>query len=182
MSEPATSDTDAATLRVALQALAAELGKTPTVVDMHEEGDYHPEVYIEVFGSWDAALKAAGLNPADIGTKKYPDTVLLDELQRLAQDLGRPPTQQDMNEHGEYSDTTYQQRFGSWNNALQEAMLGTNELSERELIRELQRLAKEVERMPKVADMADHGKYAPVTYYRRFGSWLDALDEADLLR
>ena len=123
MSEPATPDTDPATLRVALQALAAQLGKTPTVVDMHTEGDYHPETYIEVFGSWEDALEAAGLDPADIGTKQYPDTALLEELQRLAQDLDRTPTQQDMKEHGKYSDTPYQTRFGSWIDALDDAGL-----------------------------------------------------------
>ncbi|USZ68336.1 hypothetical protein NGM10_01020 [Halorussus salilacus] len=169
------------TLRAALQSLAARLGKTPTVVDMHEEGDYAPELYQEVFGSWNEALEAAGLDPDEMGSKRIPDRELLAELQRLYTELGKPPTQQDMTERGEYSNRTYQLRFGSWSSALQEAMLDTNDrISEAELLREIERLADELGRAPRVADMDERGEYAPVTYHRRFGSWRRALAEADL--
>jgi hypothetical protein len=169
------------TLRSALQSLAARLGKTPTVVDMHEEGDYSPERYQEVFGGWNEALEAAGLDPDEMGTKRIPDRELLAELQRLYTELGEPPTQRDMTERGEYSNRTYQLRFGSWSAALQEAMLDTNDgISETELLREIERLADELGRAPKAAEMDERGAYAPVTYHRRFGSWRQALTEADL--
>lgn len=163
-----------------LQSLAARLGKTPTVVDMHEEGQYDPEQYLEAFGGWEEALEAAGLDPDEMGTKRIPDRELLAELQRLYTELGEPPTQRDMTERGEYSNRTYQLRFGSWSAALQEAMLDTNDgISEHELLREIERLADELGRAPKAAEMDEHGKYAPVTYHRRFGSWREALMEAD---
>ena len=169
------------TLRSALQSLAARLGKTPTVVDMYEEGQYAPKVYQEVFGSWNEALEAAGLDPDEIGSKRIPDRELLAELQRLYTELGNPPTQRDMTELGEYSNRTYQLRFGSWSNALQEAMLETNDgISEVELLREIERLADKLGRPPKAAEMDDEGAYAPVTYHRRFGSWREALTEANL--
>lgn len=177
-----TTTNDKAKLRTALQALAARLGKTPTVVDMHEKGDYHPEVYVDCFGSWEKALEAAGLDPDEMGSKQIPDRELLAELQHLAKEHDKTPTREMMQEHGQYSDTVYQNRFGSWNNALEEAMLGTRELSEKELLDELRRVAAKLERAPKAKDMEEHGEYAPVTYHRRFGSWLDALDEAGLLR
>ncbi|WP_132059986.1 homing endonuclease associated repeat-containing protein [Halorussus amylolyticus] len=169
------------TLRAALQSLAARLGKTPTVVDMHEEGDYSPELYQETFGSWNDALEAAGLDPAEMGTKRIPDRELLAELQRLYTELGKPPTQQDMTDRGKYSNRTYQLRFGSWSAALQEAMLDTNDgISDADLLHEIERLADELGRAPKAAEMDDRGEYAPVTYHRRFGSWRQALAEADL--
>ena len=169
------------TLRSALQSLAARLGKTPTVVDMHEEGDFSPEQYQEVFGGWNEALEAAGLDPDEMGSKRIPDRELLAELQRLYTELGKPPTQRDMTERGEYSNRTYQLRFGSWSAALQEAMLDTNDgISEAELLREIERLADELGRAPKAAEMDERGSYAPVTYHRRFGSWRQALTEADL--
>ncbi|WP_128478135.1 homing endonuclease associated repeat-containing protein [Halorussus pelagicus] len=169
------------TLRSALQSLAARLGKTPTVVDMHEEGEYAPERYQEVFGGWNEALEAAGLDPDEMGSKRIPDRELLAELQRLYTELGEPPTQRDMTDHGEYSNRTYQLRFGSWSNALREAMLDTNDgISETELLREIERLTDELGRSPKAAEMDDRGQYAPVTYHRRFGSWRRALTEADL--
>jgi hypothetical protein len=168
-------------LRSALQSLAARLGKTPTVVDMHEEGQYDPERYLEVFEGWNEALEAAGLDPDKMGSKRIPDRELLAELQRLYTELGEPPTQRDMTEHGEYSNRTYQLRFGSWSAALQEAMLDTNDgISEAELLREIERLADELGRAPKAAEMDDRGEYAPVTYHRRFGSWRQALAAADL--
>jgi hypothetical protein len=169
------------TLRSALQSLAARLGKTPTVVDMHDEGEFAPEQYQEVFGGWNEALEAAGLDPDEMGTKRIPDRELLAELQRLYTELGEPPTQRDMTERGEYSNRTYQLRFGSWSNALREAMLDTNDgISEQELLQEIVRLADELGHAPKVAEMDEHGAYAPVTYHRRFGSWRRALAEADL--
>jgi len=168
-------------LRSALQSLAARLGKTPTVVDMHEEGEYDPEQYLEVFESWNEALEAAGLDPDEIGSKRIPDRELLAELQRLYTELGEPPTQRDMTECGQYSNRTYQLRFGSWSAALREAMLDTNDgISEAELLREIERLADELGRAPKAAEMDERGEYAPVTYHRRFGSWREALTEADL--
>jgi hypothetical protein len=169
------------TLRSALQSLAARLGKTPTVVDMHEEGEYDPKQYQEVFGGWNEALEAAGLDPDEMGSKRIPDRELLAELQRLYSELGTPPTQRDMTERGEYSNRTYQLRFGSWSKALQEAMLETNDgISEAELLREIERFADELGRAPKAAEMDEQGAYAPVTYHRRFGSWRQALAEADL--
>ena len=188
MSQPPSSDTnstpDPDTLRTTLQALAARLGKTPTVVDLHNDPqtDIHPETYTDYYGSWENALEAAGLDPDEMGSKQIPDRELLAELQRVASTLDKSPTREEMKEHGEYSDVTYQNRFGSWNDALQQAMLDTRDISEKELIRELQRLAVDLERVPTASEMDEHGAYSGVTYHRRFGSWLDALDEADLLR
>lgn len=167
-------------LRAHLQSLAAQLGKTPTVVDMHNNGDYHPEMYTDQYGSWEKALTAAGLDPAEMGAKKIPDRELLAELHRLYEKLGRSPTQQDMNEYGQYADTTYRNRFESWNNALQEAMLGpTQKLTERELLRELERVTGQLGRVPTANEMRQLGNHRPVTYHRRFGSWREAVAQAN---
>lgn len=169
------------TLRIHLQALSAELGKVPTVVTMHEKGDYHPETYLDHYDSWEDALEDAGLDPADMGAKKIPDRELLAELHRLDDRLGRSPTKVDMDEHGQYSSKTYSDRFGSWNDALQQAMLDlTQELSDRELLRELERVADELGHAPSSNEMREIGKHRPVTYHRRFGSWVNALEEAGL--
>ncbi|WP_158057336.1 homing endonuclease associated repeat-containing protein [Halorussus halophilus] len=172
------SRADETTLRSALQSLAARLGKTPTVVEMHEQGDCDPQRYFEVFDGWDEALEAAGLDPGDMG-KSIPDRELLAELQRLHTELGKTPTQRDMADHGEYSTRTYQTRFGSWNAAIEQAMLSTNEISEKDLRQELTRLADELDQPPTAEEMEEYGEYAPVTYHRRFGSWRAALAEVD---
>lgn len=173
-----TAEPNKPTLSGHLEVLSARLGKVPTVVDMHKKGDYHPETYLEHFGTWEQALEAAELNPEDMGAKKIPDRDLLDDLQRVADDLGRSPTKAELREHGRYSDKTYQNRFGTWNNALEAAGLETHERSDSELLEELRRLTVELGSPPKVKHMKERGEYGVVTYYRRFGSWDDALDEA----
>lgn len=178
MSETATPHhTD---LRSCLQAVAAKLGKVPTVVDMHNHGPHHPKIYTDHYGSWEAALEAADLDPDEIGSKKYPDHVLLAELQRLDEELDHTPSRTDMNQMGKFSAKTYQNRFGSWNNAKQEAMLDTYGHSDDDLLRELRRLADDLGRTPTTGDMQEHGEYGSVTYYRRFGGWGKALEEAGL--
>jgi len=189
MSQPAESphtdhgQPDENALLTHLQSLAALLGKTPTVVDVHQsdENPFKPTDYIDAFGDWDTALAQAGLDP-NATTTKISDHELLAELQRLYSELGTPPSRRQMAEHGEFSDTVYQNRFGSWNNALQEAMLDTNDLDESELLRELERVAHELDCIPTADEMREYGKHRPVTYHRRFGSWRQALAEADFSR
>lgn len=176
MSQP--GRVDRSTLRTSLQSLAARLGKTPTVVEMHERGDHDPQDYLEIFGSWDTALHEAGLDP-DEEKVKIPDRELLSELQRLEQKLGHTPTQEDVTEHGRHSHQTFKSRFGSWNSAIEQAMLSTNDISETDLLRELERVAEILGHPPTAQEMNEHGQHAVVTYHRRFGSWRDALHEAD---
>ncbi|WP_115862888.1 homing endonuclease associated repeat-containing protein [Halorussus litoreus] len=186
MSQPAKSSAtdhgppDRDTLLTHLQSLAAVLGKTPTVVDIHKDDTtpFAPTEYLDTFGDWDTALREAGLDPTAT-TTKIPDHELLAELQRLYTELGSPPSRTDMVERGRFSDTVYRNRFGSWNEALQQAMLDTNELDDSDLLRELERVAHELDCIPTADEMREYGKHRPVTYHRRFGSWQRALDVAD---
>lgn len=66
---------------------------------------YSAAEYQNEFGSWDEALKAAGI---DKGKE------LLAELQRITDELGKKPTQSEMNSLGKYSSTMYARYFGQW--------------------------------------------------------------------
>lgn len=115
---------------------------------------------------------AAELNP-----------VYVAELQRVADTLGRPPTEQEMNEHGRFSARTYERRFGSWNDGLRAAGLPVQRyrtLSDDDLLDELRRLADTVGRPPTCAEMREDGHFNPSTYAMRFGSWNDGLRAAGL--
>lgn len=57
------------------------------------------------------------------GRPRIPDDVLLDELRRVADELGEPPTAVQMSKYGEYSVRTYRNHFGRWSKALKEAGL-----------------------------------------------------------
>ena len=52
-------------LKETLQKLATDVGRRPTTSDMKEHGPYSPGVYFNRFGSWDSALREAGVIPDD---------------------------------------------------------------------------------------------------------------------
>lgn len=105
-----------------LDRLGAAHDQPPTVELMNSEGKYWASTYKNQFGSWSAALEAAGFDPADGRTRvEIPDADLIAELQRVADECGVPPSFQAMSEVGTYSPRTYVDRFGSWNKAVKAA-------------------------------------------------------------
>lgn len=110
------------------------------------------------------------------------DEEYLDDLRDLADELGKPPTRDEMNEDGPHSSTPYYTRWGSWNDALEAAGLDTNhrEVTREELLEELRRLADEHGEPVRFDDVDEHGNYDPRTYYREFDSWFDAREAAGL--
>jgi len=112
--------------------------------------------------------------------KKYTKPVLLDELCRAYNELGRVPTAADMkNSNGFISYTHYYACFGSFNNALIEAGLKTNlviNYSEEFLLSELLRFYEENGRSPTTFDFGrDSGYPSCSPYFKKFGSWNAAL-------
>lgn len=171
-------------LLTALQSLATDLGRPPTRNEMESQGRYSATPYYRVFGSWPDALEAAGLTPQY--RQAISDHELLIELQRLADELGRPPRQSDMEEQGKYSPTTYRRRFGSWLDARAAAGLSGQETkpagrsSRVELLAALHLLAAYLGRPPSQNDMDEQGMYSSDVYHTRFGSWSTALEQAGL--
>ncbi|GAA0276381.1 hypothetical protein GCM10009000_109610 [Halobacterium noricense] len=166
-----------------LTQLADELGDSPTAAQMAEQGAYSPQTYRQRFDSWTSALRAANLDPTT-HPNKIPDDDLLDELTQLADKLGETPTVAQMAEQGAYSTHPYQQRFGSWTGALEEAgferpFSATSKIPRSDLLDELKRVGEAVaDPPPSKADIDDQGVYAASTYAHRFGSWGNALEEA----
>ena len=118
--------------------------------------------------------------PATIPTED-----LIAELQRLADELCHTPSQNEMAAHGAHAHATYQDRFGSWNEAINAAGLepnpgGRRGLSDEDLLDELRRLADELDRTPTCRNMKRQGRYDPSTYRYRFGSWNAAIEEIGL--
>src|SRR5262249_22991674 len=104
-----------------LQACAERLGRPPTMRALAADAaaTAHPPPVIEHFGSWNAAKRAAGLVPRRFATRGE----LLGLLRALGDELGRPPTARDIDEHkGKLpSKSLYWHTFGSLTNALREA-------------------------------------------------------------
>jgi hypothetical protein len=143
-----------------LRACAERLGKSPTMREF--AGDpvttAHPQTVIEHFGSWNAAKRAAGLVPRRFATRNE----LLGLLRELGEELGRPPTARDIDEHkGRLpSKSLYWHTFGSLSNALREAGFDVpvgEERLERAVEQGLE-LARKLGRLPKFADWAEARK------------------------
>jgi len=115
MTGPTTEELVAELLR-----LKQELGKTPSANDMNELGGYSSGQYQSHFGRWNDAIREAGLEPNQ-SSEKIPTDDLLNEITRLARDLNKTPTRDQMDELGEYYGRSYRLRFGNWNEAVQQA-------------------------------------------------------------
>src|SRR5438309_9054568 len=104
-----------------LRACAERLGRSPTMREFAADTEtaVDPQTVIEHFGSWNNAKRAAGLVPRRFATREE----LLGLLRGLGEELGRPPTARDIDEHkGRMpSKSLYWHTFGSLTNALREA-------------------------------------------------------------
>lgn len=172
-----------------LERMANVLGRPPTETEMSELGDHSPETYRKRFGSWHEAISEAGLDPDLLPTggqkRRIPVAKLVVDVQRVAEELGRPPTYEEIQERGRYGAATYLARFGTWNRVLEAADLEQrryrgNRIPDRELVRELRNLALALGGRPRRKDMEQRGPYSGMTYYDRFGSWVDALSAAGI--
>ena len=135
-----------------ITACAARLGRSPTMREFaaDPETEVHPQTVIEHFGSWNAAKRTAGLVPRRFATREE----LLGLLRTLGDELGRPPTARDIDEHkGRLpSKSLYWHTFGSLTNALREAGFDVP-VGEEKLERAIEQgaeLAKKLEAPPEV--------------------------------
>ena len=104
-----------------LRASAARLGRSPTMREFaaDTEASVHPQTVIEHFGTWNAAKRAAGLQPRRFISREE----LLVQLRDLGAELGRTPTVRDIEErrHRMASKSLVWHTFGSLAAALKEA-------------------------------------------------------------
>jgi Homing endonuclease associated repeat len=143
-----------------LRACAERLGRSPTMREFAADPEtaVHPQTVIEHYGSWNVAKRAAGLVPRRFATREE----LLGLLTELGEELGRPPTARDIDEHkGKLpSKSLYWHTFGSLTNALREAGFDVP-VGEERLERAVEQgteLAHALGRLPKFADWAEARK------------------------
>jgi len=165
-----------------LQNLHQRLGTSPSQADLRHD-DETPSLYPyqDAFGSWNNALREAGITP----TLRHgiSEDELIDELITLTDELGRPPRYQEVSDREDtFSTTVYERVFGSFTNGLQTAGLPVHfeaNLDRTHLIEQLQKLGEYLGRTPQYDDLQDYPTY-PSTwpYVCEFGSWNEALKEA----
>jgi hypothetical protein len=164
-----------------LQEMAARLGWSPTSVEATADPDVPSHTtYVKRFGSWTAALRAAGLPVVG-----YDRETLLEMLRELVAKLGRTPVCRELSQLGLPWAQTYANHFGSWTAALAELGLepkvGNTRYERDELLAVLRDLDRELGHAPSQAELRKReGLPHPSTYKYRFGSWNKALEAAGL--
>jgi len=96
--------------------------ETVTAVLYAQKGKFGVTTFLRRFGSWNNALAASGLKVILILNNK--EEVLFENLANVWQQIGRQPTGKDLDKAkatgcSKFSLGTYENRFGSWNKALQ---------------------------------------------------------------
>ncbi|MGD0999712.1 MAG: HNH endonuclease [Candidatus Brocadiia bacterium] len=117
--------------------------------------------------------------------RNCPDSALLEDLFRVATELGkRTLTRDEYEAKGRFNGGTLIDRFGSWNSALERSGLqvGTwRNFTKRDLLEDLRRVSSKLQKgTVSFSDYRLHGKYSFSTVTRSFGSWKLALQSAGL--
>lgn len=166
-----------------LQRVKEQLGRLPRFEDMDDHGEFSPHTYSRRFGSWETAKEEAGLAKETRTSRRIPERALVAALWDLRDEIGRTPTQQDMNDLGDFSQRPYYRAFDSWATALEAAGFEPNhenEIAKGRLIEGLQELAEELGRPPMQREIREQGEFSPEPYYRAFGSLPAAKEAAGL--
>ncbi|WP_052487643.1 homing endonuclease associated repeat-containing protein [Gordoniibacillus kamchatkensis] len=114
-----------------LKRVAVVLNKTKiTLEEYNANGKYHGTTLTRRFGSWFTCLELAGLQPTR-SPINISEEELFDNLRSVWTVLGRQPRYDDLSPSiSKYSVSTYEKRFGSWNNALRAFVEHANNMNE----------------------------------------------------
>ena len=140
-----------------LRASALRLGRSPTMREFagDPEAGVHPQTVIEHFGTWNAAKRAAGLQPRRFISREE----LVAQLRELGEELGRTPTVRDIEERRSRmaSKSLIWHTFGSLAAALKEAGFDVPVGEERleRAIADGAVLARALGHLPKMAEWKD---------------------------
>lgn len=103
-----------------LRRVARATGRRRVTLALYaEHGAFGPGTLTRRFGSWNAALDAAGLKVNQLWG--VPDAVLFENLADVWRKLGRQPICRELTKRGGFSKfagATYKRRFGTWHKAL----------------------------------------------------------------
>jgi hypothetical protein len=158
-----------------LTEVADELGETPSVNQMREHGDWSPNTYQKIFGSWNDALREAGLELNREKSGNATKEKLIADLQRVSKKIGKTPNYTEYDEYGEWTAGTCSRNFGSWENALAEANLKKEKVTKEQLLEDLKEFAEDMDTTPTSIEMEKYGPWPRYKYYRAFGTWPDTL-------
>jgi len=124
------ADIDASEMISEIQLFADIIDEPPTKELVVGYGKYPADEYRTAFGSWDAALEAAGFDPEEMpdwSARSNTNVEILDGIRLVAEKLGHAPTTTETEKHVDFSPGLATLRFGSWSDALETAGLDPSE-------------------------------------------------------
>jgi|GEM_PF-517694 superfamily II DNA or RNA helicase len=186
-----------------LQDLAKEKGRTLNRDDINESSRagvmYSPSIFTKYFKNLPQAYLAAGLLPTSLPRldgkpEEEIKAILIKQLQKLAEEKGRTPTQRDIDEASKvgrtYSANTFKRYFenlaevqiaaGIKTTCLPQLSSMTDEEAKAILIKQLQDLAKEKGRTPNYNDINEVSRVGKIYSLRFFYKYFDNLPQAYL--
>jgi len=107
-----------------VRRVANSIGRTPTITEFkraRRETRFSYDQIRRSFGTWSAAVEAAGLRPNPIGeppSNKIPRHALIDEFVRVANKLGQIPSHPVFSANSKMSRSPFERTFGSWGAAV----------------------------------------------------------------
>lgn len=149
--------TDDADLRQALiedlVRIVTDLGQPPTLQKLESYGRYDYDSPVEAFGSWPAVVIEAGLNPDKIPGYIAP-SAFIEDLRQLEETLGTAPSRSFVSDHGTIDIDAYDDRFSTWEVALESAGLAANSIDpRREILYALEHLAGQLGHRPNTTEI-----------------------------
>lgn len=111
----------------ALNSIASQLGETPTAREFTELSEYSHTQCQQEFGTWNNGLDTAGLKLNQNRATNNTCQDFIEDLKHVADIVDRVPRRGDMDQHGEFNPTTYQQWLpdndekSRWSKVLKEA-------------------------------------------------------------
>lgn len=107
--------------------------------------------------------------------------LILSDIQRIADSLGKKPTVGDVRADNESMCVRrINEEFGSWDEALEEAGFDPRGVTEDKLLDILRNLAEKLGRAPTNQDITEHADVSIQPFYNYFDGLLDALEQAGI--
>lgn len=149
-----------------------------------------PSVAVSRFGSWQKAKKKAGLDvderSGNSRPREYTDEDYLEYIRKCYEKYGKA-TQRKFNEEAKENEDhptagAIRKRFGSWSAAKEEAGINseTRTYTDDELIKQLRECKERHGRASANVFASDDDFASPETIQRRFGTWEEGKEEANI--
>lgn len=151
--------------------LSQILSRIPESEELPEQGQI--EDTIDKIESIDEkSSNSADSKLEDTGERDH----LITTLSELDSEVNKIPGKSEIEKHTEYSVHNYVSEFGDLDTALKAAGINKKE----RLLNVIEELAEDLERTPNTVDIDEHTPYWGSVYATTFGSWDEALEQADI--